>query len=586
MKSLLLRSLFAFVGACAGLHGADAPQLHPRGMMLPTSQQGPFVTAADGNVLCVDAQNALRSSDEGTTWSASPLFADPKKYRVSSERALLRTSKGVIIAGWMNMAELKAPKPWNWGAKDANWRDYILPTYVCRSTDDGKTWEAPVKLSDPWCGCIHSLIETKSGRLVLIGQEIIPEWRHATVVFVSDDEGRTWQRSNMLDYGVGRHDHAGSLEGTVIERKDGSLYMLLRTESGYLWESTSVDGLKWEGLKQTAIRSVTCCPQMMRLSDGRIALLWNAPPRHARTNGTSRAELSLAFSSDDARTWSKPVVVAANYAPGARVSYPYLYERKPGEFWITTMQGNLRMKINVTDLSQGEIAVHRPTPTPAPKAGGIIMFGDSTTAPRPGSVKKVYAQRVQESLQGIGSSMVVYNAGIGGNTTRDAKKRLQKDVLQYKPKLVVMQFGINDSAVDVWKEPPATGPRVPIEEYEANLRTMIGEVRQQGAKVVLMTTNPLRWTPLLKDRYGKPPYHVEAEDGFDALHLSKYNDVVRRVAKELNLALVDVRAAYADFAAKHGTTIDELLLDGMHPGDKGHELVTELLVPVVRDQLR
>ena len=47
------------------------------------------------------------------------------------------------------------------------------------------------------------MIEMRSGRIVLVGQEIIPEWRHATVMFVSDDQGKTWKRSNVLDYGVG-----------------------------------------------------------------------------------------------------------------------------------------------------------------------------------------------------------------------------------------------------------------------------------------------------------------------------------------------------------------------------------------------
>ena len=37
---------------------------------------------------------------------------------------------------------------------------------------------------------------------------------------------------------------------------------------------------------------------------------------------------------------------------------------------------------------------------------------------------------------------------------------------------------------------------------------------------------------------------------------------------------------------KHKTTIDAMLLDGMHPNDRGHQLVAELLVPVIRDQVR
>ena len=404
-------------------------------------------------------------------------------------------------------------------------------------------------------------------------------------MWVSDDLGKSWQRGDELDYGVGAHDHAGSLEGTVIERKDGSLYLLLRTEAGFLWEATSRDGLKWDGLKQTTIASVTCCPQMARLADGRIALLWNAPPRH---DPKSRIEPRGACRSPSPKT-KPPPGRSLSSSPRttnrrARVSYPYLYERKPGELWITTMQGGLRMKINVADLANGEIPIFKPAPPPEPKPGGIIMFGDSTTALR-GGVKKVYSVRVQDALQSIGSTLAVYNAGIGGNTTRDARRRFEQDVLRHKPKLIVMQFGINDSAVDVWKTPPATAPRVPLPEYLENLRAMITAAQKQDAKVILMTTNPLRWTPKIKEIYGKPPYDPNAEDGFDSPHLAAYNEALRKLAAELKVPLVDVRAAYPACAAGHKLTVDGLLLDGMHPNDLGHQLVGELLVPVIQGLL-
>ena len=79
------------------------------------------------------------------------------------------------------------------------------------------------------------------------------------------------------------------------------------------------------------------------------------------------------------------MIVAANYVPGGRVSYPYLYERKPGELWITTMQGGLRMKINVADLGAGErqtkvtalARVHGVDGEPAGDGGG---FGGGSLA--------------------------------------------------------------------------------------------------------------------------------------------------------------------------------------------------------------
>lgn len=572
--------LFVLLTAAMGHAAERTPTLHPQAALLPFTHQGPFVTAGDGGVLCVDAQHALHSSDEGRTWITTPIFRDEQRYRISDERALLRTRDGVVIAAWMNTKELKSPPGWNWGTQDADWQGFVLPTYVCRSLDDGKTWEEPVFLNKPWCGCIHSLIETKSKRIALVGQEIIPAWRHATVVFVSDDQGRTWQRSNVLDIGQGRHDHAGSIEGTVVERRDGSLYQLLRTETGWLYEAVSRNGgLLWEDFRQSQIKSVTCCAQLARLADGRIALLWNHPPRHRPDSGSSREELSIAFSSDECATWSPPQVIAANCGARGRVSYPYLYERKPGELWITTMQGGLRMKIDVANLGRGEIPVYQPPVVPPPQPGGIVMFGDSTTAERPGAIEKVYADRVREALQGSGSTLSVYNAGVGSNTTKNARDRFARDVLAHKPRVVVIQFGLNDAAVDVWKQPPATESRVSLTEYEQNLRWMITTLRGQQVKPVLMTTNPTCWTSKLRDLYGKPPYRPDEVDGFDTPVLARYNEAVRRLAKELAVPLVDVHEA---FTAKNA---DKLLLDGMHPNDAGHQLIAELLVPILRQQL-
>jgi hypothetical protein len=47
-----------------------------------------------------------------------------------------------------------------------------------------------------------------------------------------------------------------------------------------------------------------------------------------------REELSLAFSADDGKTWSKPVVIARE--KGGQVAYPYLFERRPGQLWVFT----------------------------------------------------------------------------------------------------------------------------------------------------------------------------------------------------------------------------------------------------------
>ncbi|MBX3448816.1 MAG: exo-alpha-sialidase [Planctomycetaceae bacterium] len=574
-----------FVASTFFVPSADAGPLilHPKAEPLPTEQQGPFVTMADGGILCIDATHAHRSRDEGKTWESTPLFPGSDQFRVSNERALLKTRRGTIISAWMNLNERNFTPGFKWGGPPEEFSQWILPTYVSRSLDDGKTWEEPQLLQRPWCGCIHSLIETNNGRLVLVGQTIIPEWRHATVMYVSDDDGATWQASNILDYGVGRHDHAGSCEATILERRDGSLYELIRTESGYFFEADSRDGgLTWENLQKSSVPSVTCCGQMARLSDGRAALLWNHPPRYQPNHPASREELSIAFSDDDGRTWTDRTVIAARYLKTGdkgderRVSYPYLYERNPGELWITTMQGGLRMRVKTADISVGEVA---PPPT-------VVFLGDSTTAYRPGEVSKVVSERVDAELLKTGSSLRIANRGVGGSTTTAGLDRLKAEIADLNAKVVVIQFGINDSAADVWRTPPETTPRVSREKFVANLRDMIEQVRANGGRPILMTANPLRWIDKTRELYGKPPYDPNAEDGFDKPFLQSYNAAVRELAAETNVPLLDVHHLFLSAAKAEGKPVDDWLLDGTHPNDRGHELIANALVPLLRETIK
>ena len=58
----------------------------------------------------------------------------------------------------------------------------------------------------------------------------------------------------------------------------------------------------------------------------------------------------MSFSSDDGKTWSTPVVIARE--PKKSLAYPRVYERKPGELWVTTMQGEVRRLVRETDFTR------------------------------------------------------------------------------------------------------------------------------------------------------------------------------------------------------------------------------------------
>jgi hypothetical protein len=102
-----------------------------------------------------------------------------------------------------------------------------------------------------------------------------------------------------------------------------------------------------------------------RLSSGRLIMIWNQglpqgkstyPLRGGDNNWSEvpvsnhREELSVMFSEDEGKSWSKPLVIAKVTRPRTQVSYPYFLERNPGEIWITTMFGELRMSVKEKDL--------------------------------------------------------------------------------------------------------------------------------------------------------------------------------------------------------------------------------------------
>ncbi len=575
-------ALLAMVVIClaaSALAQNDPIELHPKGQRLVSTLQGPYANLPDGNVLAVDSREALISTDDGKTWKSYPLFADSETFLARPERALIRTRAGALVMSFLNEKEITRGK---WVSHDREeLKKFYLPTYITRSLDGGKTWEPPLKIQDGWCGAVRSLIQLKSGRLVLAGQDVrFDPGRHVVFSYVSDDEGKTWKQSNDLDIG-GSGDHGGAMEATVAELADGRVYMLIRTVKGWFWDAFSDDGgLTWRDFQQSPLRSSTCCGQLERLADGRLILLWNLSPVGQPYNMHSRAELSIAFSSDEAKTWSKPVVVSRrDLQPGepyhaARQSYPYVLERRPGELWITTMQGGLRMRINTADVADEAW----------PKARKVVALGSSTTAPR-GSVQHVYCDRLGSMLRDRGLPVDIVNSGVGGSTTEHSRERFQRDVLDHKPELVTIMLGGNDSAIDVWKTPPATGPRVTKDRYAENLRYFVKTLKDAKIKVILMAPPPFRWTEKLKELYGKPPYDVSDPWGFSD-RIAEYCDAMRAVANEEGVPLVDVFKTFQEYDRVDGQSVDDLFLDGMHPNDKGHAIIAELLAPVIEKMLK
>ena len=552
----------------------DGRWIEPRCEVLPMAKelQGQIVQLGDGSLMTVEGGNPIFdkekrfgtiriSKDDGRTWSEPQTIYDGPEPGIPSDAGVLvRTRNGALVLVYMDLSTYK----WGWdNAKGEPHDDVRLDVWSIRSLDDGKTWEDRQKIFDGYCGALINMIQTTSGRLVVPVQRLLRgPGRHAMCAYISDDDGKTWKHSNIIDLGGAGH-HGGAMEGTVAELHDGRLLMLIRTVWGRFWEAYSEDqGLSWRTIGPSSIPACSAPGYLIRLVSGRLALVWNP-------DKMGRQELSIAFLKSDGRTWTDAIAIARD--EGQQIAYPHVFERRPGELWVMNRwppgRPPLRLRLRETDFAT----------VPAPVR--IVAFGDSTTAFR-SSIKKVYSQRVAEALPAHGISAWVVNSGVGSSTTREARSRFERDVLAHRPEVVIIMLGANDSAIDVWKNPPATQSRVSREEYGENLSYFCKTLKTQGAKVILMTPTPFRWTLKLKELYGKRPYDVDDPNGFSA-PLAEYCEIMRKVAREEEVTLIDLFQAFQGYDRVDGQRVEDLLLDGMHPNDLGHELVTDLLVPEI-----
>lgn len=364
-KYSLGRCFILMLGALSAIAAAqetpDAFWIHPQCQALSLDTFGPFVLLEDGAILTVSATSSMTSRDEGKTWESSPLFPSGVNAKASDERALIRTRDGVLILGFLNTADMTWL--WNDSKKDAD-PGTRLPTCVIRSLDNGKTWQDYQVLHEEWSGCVRNMIQTRNGRVILTAMRLLNHpGRHSVLTYVSDDNGATWGHSNIIDLGGAGH-HDGATEGTIEQLNDGRVWQLIRTNWDRFWEAYSEDeGLSWRVIRPSAIDASSSPGLLKRLASGRLALVWNRLCLEGQTTASrqeansqaseapaswQRAELSIAFSEDEGKTWSKPVVFARK--PGASLAYPYVFERHPGELWITTMFGPVRVRLMEKDF--------------------------------------------------------------------------------------------------------------------------------------------------------------------------------------------------------------------------------------------
>lgn len=177
----------------------------------------------------------------------------------------------------------------------------------------------------------------------------------------------------------------------------------------------------------------------------------------------------------------------------------------------------------------------------------ILCLGDSLTAGFGLARQESWPSLLQERLRHAGHAHRVVNAGVSGDTTTGALRRLSW-VLRTPPAIAIVALGANDGLRGL--DPEA---------MESNLERIITTLRETGARVVLAG---MRLPPNL---------------GPD--HTAAFARVYPRLAQRHGLPLIP-------FLLEGVAGRPELnLADGIHPNAPGQERVLENLWPLLESLL-
>lgn len=161
------------------------------------------------------------------------------------------------------------------------------------------------------------------------------------------------------------------------------------------------------------------------------------------------------------------------------------------------------------------------------------------------------------------------NRGISGQTTPQMLIRFRRDVIELKPKVVVILAGTNDIAGN-------TGPTT-LEAIEDNLTTMAELARANDIRVVFSSLLPIsdyevrNGQPIIQSQR-RPPEKIKA-----------LNEWMKSYASAHHLTYLDYYSAMVD---EKGFLKNELSDDGLHPNVAGYVVMNPLAEAAIASSLK
>ncbi|MBC7586868.1 MAG: G-D-S-L family lipolytic protein, partial [Chitinophagaceae bacterium] len=165
------------------------------------------------------------------------------------------------------------------------------------------------------------------------------------------------------------------------------------------------------------------------------------------------------------------------------------------------------------------------------------------------------------------SNYDLVGAGISGNKVYDLYLRLVEDVLSQSPDITVIYIGVND----VWHK-RTSGTGTDADKFEKFYRAIIIKLIAANSKMVLCTPAVI----------GERKDCTNEQDG----ELNRYSDIIRKLATEYSLPIVDLRKLFMAYYQDHNPENKEkeiLTTDRVHLNAIGNEFVAAQMWKILKD---
>ena len=230
----------------------------------------------DAHVCPFGKVQMVRGSSDAKNWGDIETICD---YPLDDRDAgIVVTPQGNLLIAWFTSVAFETVGGYEEQVKAATpeIREQWLGSWTRRSTDGGKTWDAPVRT---YGSAPHGPISLSDGRMLYVGR-VNPHKDTELPVEESTDDGRSWQQIAAIQ--CGSDDMiTGFHEPHVVETADGKLVAQYRYHGPdypgnrlqHMRQAESADGGKtWTTLKKTPL--VGYPPHLLRLADGRLLCVY------------------------------------------------------------------------------------------------------------------------------------------------------------------------------------------------------------------------------------------------------------------------------------------------------------------------